>query len=321
MRAALLGLFLSWPAAAQALPWYCDDEQLAQEVLTALDAYWVDHPVVVRVGLPREGTAIYYDEGQLHLRDDERFLSRRAPRDAPTLVLLARSWTRELEATGETGWTPRIDLPLPPPEPPPPPPPPEPRPLGYAWDLGLGIRDAATEPSPVEGTHLLARVFAGRASFEAGLYLAGAGTQRVYGLERSLLQVFDDAKEDTGVELVRDTNAFSTLMALGPDPLRREEALSGGPWVAFGLEARRYSVFTAVVDPDADEVYIQSDARHGWALGPTLGAGLELWLGGRLGLRVGATDRMAWPLARDRTFSEGLRHDPTLTVDLLLGGV
>lgn len=106
--ALALAVLAMSPGVASALTWWVSDDDRAIDLRDALDAYWPDHEVVVRVGSPTyQREAVWYAGGELVMVAGERVRWQATDADFPTQVALVRSWLREDRRPAEPGWIPR----------------------------------------------------------------------------------------------------------------------------------------------------------------------------------------------------------------------
>jgi hypothetical protein len=147
LTALLLTAALSLPSLAHALSWWVADTAEAVELQDALDTWWPDHDIAVRVGTPTwQRDAIWYAGGELVMVAGERVRWQATEADWPTQVALVRSWLRDRRRP-DAGWIPRAKQTL----------------TGYgAVSLGGGLRlpsvapDLALAPASPAGQATLA---------------------------------------------------------------------------------------------------------------------------------------------------------------------
>ncbi len=189
------------------------------------------------------------------------------------------------------------------------------------WELGVGTRDSLAEPGRVEGARLVGRrVFPGLA-LEASLYAtprAPSGS----ALGATLLQIVDVGGAESAMQypMTMDRATAELRLDLGARPAERERAFSGGPHLYLGVEGRMLSRYALTLE--GGEVRV-GDPETVYALGPTLGAGVDAWYRGRVGLRLVIQDRSWWgdELVYELDGEPGgrtLHHHVTTSLDLLL---
>ena len=102
----LLAAALLLPSLAEALPWWVDDADDAEQLTALLDALWPGHPVEVVIGpadFGKEGVS--FDGAELVLVSGDRVRFSTSDGDLATQVALVRSWLRE-SAVADRGWVP-----------------------------------------------------------------------------------------------------------------------------------------------------------------------------------------------------------------------
>lgn len=99
------------PATAHALTWWVPNVEDGLELNDALQTWWPDHDIAVRVGSPTyQRNAIWYAGGELVMVAGERVRWQATASDYATQVALVRSWLREDRAPAP-GWIPRPSTP------------------------------------------------------------------------------------------------------------------------------------------------------------------------------------------------------------------
>ena len=90
--------------------WWVPTPQEAEELQAALDQYWAQSAVQVRVGEPAQDQAgIQVLDGQLIWSEAERQVQQPCPSTTGAQVLLVKSWTQALEPADQ-GWVPELEL-------------------------------------------------------------------------------------------------------------------------------------------------------------------------------------------------------------------
>ncbi len=265
-------LALLWTTTAHALPWYVPTAAEQQDLQEALDELWADAPIEVLVGeIPPGLDGLTREEDRLLLVANGRLYERHADADAAVEVTLARAWMREIELV-DSGWVP--ERPDPPPEPDPPVPtidpvvivPPAEPPPPAVFSLGVGLREAFTEPGLGDGVRVLMRTDVGPIGIEGSALAAGLSVARTPGYEERIASLKDDKRY---AATPADTAAFS--LTADWHPIRGRS-----PRIVAGAERYRWRQRELVFSTDTGSYVIdQGKDDSGWRTGAVIGAGIE----------------------------------------------
>jgi hypothetical protein len=191
------------------------------------------------------------------------------------------------------------------------------------FELGLGLRDTHAQTGHLEGLRAAGRWVNQGWALELGLYATPFAYEPSELAEFVLsIGAMSGAESELRYGENHDRATAELRFDLGARCLDRELRFQGGPHLYLGLEGRLLERYTLAYDPQQG-VDLGTPVTT-LAVGPTVGVGLDAWYAGRVGLRLVVQDRTWW--GTEDTFrtddvytSRHLHHDPTTTLDLLVG--
>ena len=190
---------------------------------------------------------------------------------------------------------------------------------GDGLAIGLGARNSLTEGGTIEGVRALGQLTRGAWSVEAQGYGSPA-TERATSLQQVLASIAASREATFQQPVDVDRASLGVVVSWRVSAGSTASALGSGPVLLGGAEVRLQDQMVLLARDGAVEPLAREGSRV--VAGPVLGAGFELDLGRRLGLRFAVADRMAWapaPVYAPGESPDGftLQHAPTLTLDLL----
>jgi hypothetical protein len=185
--------------------------------------------------------------------------------------------------------------------------------LAAPVQLVAGVRDASSTRGDIDGPRLGARYLFGPAALELGVF-GNPRPQRIDNLDQTLVAIAynGDANVDFRQPVINDLAGLSVLLDYGFLKLGEDERLSGGPHLYAGgevlLQQRLYAVYDEErARQDTGEAVVVYTDRRSVTGGLVLGAGADVWVMSRVGLRMTWTRRLG--------VQDAPQYDPDRPVD------
>ena len=199
--------------------------------------------------------------------------------------------------------------------------------LAGDFELGIGLRDAHDDPGLVDGPRLVGRVpLGGGIVLEGDLFYRTSGVE-TSGLDNTLVYIAhgsSDGVHDFQQPVNKDVWSFSALVDYDFGGRSTGAAIHGGPHLYAGAEVRSVESGFARYDASQGDVPVVLDVE-GTKLLPAvvLGSGIDFWIGGTAGWRIGWLNRLSLEDHPDYggvpNGGKQLMNSVTVTLDFLVG--